>query len=697
MAEKTDVVILKLKIEESAGKKMPEAKKEVEVLAGSIMGLSKANKELRAERNKVDISTEEGRKKVAALNESINKNNQAIKSNSSALEKQRLNVGNYTGALDKLIPGLGATVNGFGAMTKAALLFIATPIGAVIAALGLAIAAVTRYFSSSEEGQNKFAKITRTVSIVVGNLSDKLSDLGKFLISVFEDPGKAVEDFGNLIQSFIVDKIEETIDGVGLVGKSLKLLFKGQFSAAADAAAEGFKKIVDNATPIGLVMQGATKAVDGFNAVLKESADEIAKGQALEDLKAQTDLLERHLIVQRSVLQAKISELRLRSEDKNLDLKDRSAALQEAMKLQDDLSRMETTVARNRFEIKKTENSFSNSTKEDLNEQAELEAKLFQIQKDNADKKKEMFIKDLALQKEQSATDYKERLSAYEAFLAEEHALYLAAKIKRDEVKAQEAEMEKRFNDRILAETKARIAKETKAKKDAAEAEKNIEDLKNEALIGGVALVTKEKSSARLLLNSLFQQDAIKETWANTYAAAVAAYKAMAGIPIVGPVLGGIAAAVVTAFGLSQVARISGISFAQGGNVPRGYRYDNGGYVNVGGRPHTQGGTKFYGEDGTFFEAEKDEGLFILKKNANKEYLSTLNQSHGGKSWGQKSWYAAQGGQIETRAAVQSSRADAATRLLANEIRNMNIIVTVEDINAKAGEVTDTAIKARVV
>jgi len=70
-----------------------------------------------------------------------------------------MNVGNYTGALDKLIPGLGATVEGFKNTTKAALAFIATPIGAVIGALGLAVAALTQYFKGSEEGQDKLAKV----------------------------------------------------------------------------------------------------------------------------------------------------------------------------------------------------------------------------------------------------------------------------------------------------------------------------------------------------------------------------------------------------------------------------------------------------------------------------------------------------------------------------------------------------------
>ena len=51
----------------------------------------------------------------------------------------------------------------------------------------------------------------------------------------------------------------------------------------------------------------------------------------------------------------------------------------------------------------------------------------------------------------------------------------------------------------------------------------------------------------------------------DTYAMAVASYKAMAGIPYVGPVLGAAAAAAAIAFGMAQVSAISSSSFSGGG------------------------------------------------------------------------------------------------------------------------------------
>lgn len=78
--------------------------------------------------------------------------------------------------------------NGIFAATKASLAFIATPLGMVLAGLALAIGAVTQYFRDSEEGQNAWNKIAAVTGVVVGNLTDLLSDLGGMLFKTFSEP-----------------------------------------------------------------------------------------------------------------------------------------------------------------------------------------------------------------------------------------------------------------------------------------------------------------------------------------------------------------------------------------------------------------------------------------------------------------------------------------------------------------------------
>jgi hypothetical protein len=70
---------------------------------------------------------------------------------------------------------------------------------------------------------------------------------------------------------------------------------------------------------------------------------------------------------------------------------------------------------------------------------------------------------------------------------------------------------------------------------------------------------------------------AVVQATIDTYASAQAAYKSLAGIPVVGPVLGGIAAAAAVAMGMKNIAAIKGAGGGGGG----------GGSVSAGGAPQT--------------------------------------------------------------------------------------------------------------
>jgi hypothetical protein len=80
---------------------------------------------------------------------------------------------------------------------------------------------------------------------------------------------------------------------------------------------------------------------------------------------------------------------------------------------------------------------------------------------------------------------------------------------------------------------------------------------------------------------------AIAETTINTYASATASYKAMAGIPYVGPILGAIAAAAAIAAGLANVKQIMSVNtkikgFSGGGYTGAGGKYEPAGFVHAG-------------------------------------------------------------------------------------------------------------------
>ena len=120
---------------------------------------------------------------------SVNKDR---KEANATMKDSTANAKDYSGVLGIIDQKTGGAISGFtnltssvGGATKGFNLLKIAIIGTGIGALLIAITAVTAAFTSSEEGQNKFAKILAVVGSVVDNLVTLLSDLGEKIISSF--------------------------------------------------------------------------------------------------------------------------------------------------------------------------------------------------------------------------------------------------------------------------------------------------------------------------------------------------------------------------------------------------------------------------------------------------------------------------------------------------------------------------------
>jgi len=126
-----------------------------------------------------------------------------------------------------------------------------------------------------------------------------------------------------------------------------------------------------------------------------------------------------------------------------------------------------------------------------------------------------------------------------------------------------------------------------------------------------------------------------------TAQATISAFNAGASYGPAGVVLGPVFAAVAAALGAAQIGIIASQQppkFAKGGKV-----------IDIGGNYHEHGGTPIHVNGEYVAEAEKDEGLFIMKKDAYQAgKLSNWNQLYGGNSWGVNTRFAALGGAIPT-------------------------------------------------
>lgn len=102
-------------------------------------------------------------------------------------------------------------------------------------------------------------------------------------------------------------------------------------------------------------------------------------------------------------------------------------------------------------------------------------------------------------------------------------------------------------------------------------------------------------------------------------------------------------------------------------------KFAKGGAIDIGGNLHSEGGTKFYGEDGTTFEAERGESLYVVNRRARPVIaaLSAINQATGGLPFGAPIRFAAEGGEIARGFSREVAREEASARDFADAISSI--------------------------
>jgi hypothetical protein len=248
--------------------------------AKSIDDARTAVKQLTIERNKLDLSTTEGRKKQTELNASIDAHNKFIKDNVDAYQQQKINIGNYTSALsgikgpigdftNKLVgvkEGLTKTKDGLqtagvglssldGVIKASALGLLITIVGGLVAA-----------FSKFEPLVEKVEFVMAGVNAAVDVLVSRFIDVGKAIMSL---------DFSNILLNF---------DNLG--------------TAISDAAQEGYRIAemfdkIEEAQTDGVITQSKyERAVASLNVELKNKTKTQSELLAISDKIAALDKAE---------------------------------------------------------------------------------------------------------------------------------------------------------------------------------------------------------------------------------------------------------------------------------------------------------------------------------------------------------------------------------------------------------------------
>lgn len=595
-----------LKNNETIIQKVTTAEKEN---IGTVQKLEAQNAALRAEQKKLILTTDEGVKKNKEIVAQINKNTQAISQNSDQQKKGWMNVGQYgskvgeaTSALGRFVPGIGAassSMKTFGVILKVAL----GPIGLIIAAIGAMIA----FFKRSEEGQNSLAKVTKVFTVVLNNFLDVVGKIGEALFNAITKPKEAWQKFkdfvhgvgvffqntfGNVIGGSIevfVGFLEKGFAKVGVAWQKLKGIFidnsdkiakaQEKVKDANDKITEGQNKVKEGAQNLGTAVKNAyDKAKKAVTDFIAENQREIEIAKRLADQQAALDKQIRANLVQEAKDRAEIAKLRTQAADKeNVTAEERLKLLQAAIVLEEKILQRNLNIASQKYEIKKIQNSLSASTKQDLDEEAQLRADLFREEEQSFMKRKELASQISAIQKEisdaqaKAAQDAIDRMN--EAIEKEKELL------EKERLRKLEALQTDYDNQLAIAEGNLfatleleRQGLEMKRQQEIEAAEStgaNVQLIKDKYRKANEA-IDKAETDAKLEiaagfsgnLASIFGQNtaigkaaAVASTTIDTYKGAQAAFAAAAGI-FPPPVWGIAAAAAAVAAGLANVKKI---------------------------------------------------------------------------------------------------------------------------------------------
>lgn len=538
MADRTVVLEFQLDVDESVE---------------SINTLTAANKKLREERNKLNLTNEEGKKRAQEINAAIDQNTAKIKANVSAIEKQKINIGNYKSALDGVHPALGKVgqgleqgTQGFKAMTLQALRFIATPVGAILAALVAVFLLLKNAISSNNQVLDKFENITNAIGVVMNVL----------------------------------------IQRAALLGEALIAFATGDLAGAINKTSEAF-------TGLGEAIETSLK-----------------QGQLYLDLSRELEDAQRSLRIETAKQENEIRRLVVASKNRSLSLNEQEGLLRRALELEEqlvakradnafkDLVLTTKQIALDKQLQQTSEETFDQFVNRLLTQGIITDAEADKI----ADKIEaleaargsslafqEKLENNLAAIQEKRAEAINKQTEALKEQEAQERALRRVQSggevdiTKSDDVTAEitKANAIVDINQRMANDLKK--INEKQAKDNAELQAKNVEIYEAAELtklditadvLGSVASLTREGSTEYKVISSL-------QALISTYTSAQKSYESLASIPYVGPALGTAAAAAAVVAGLARVAQINGIQFAEGGWTGPGEKWDVRGVVHA--------------------------------------------------------------------------------------------------------------------
>ena len=297
--------------------------------------------------------------------------------------------------------GLMKAVTGFKTLRGA---MISTGIGAIVVAFGV----LAQYFTDNEEGASKLKKITAGLGVVMGNITDVISDLGEALFNAFSNPKEAILKLWDIIKTNLLNRVKGMVKTFSALGDLISAAFSLDVDGIKKASMEVGESFLQASTGIENLGEKMGKAFEKAKGFIEETNKEVNKALKLEEDRLALARFERKAIVDKAQAERDMMELRLKARDEErFATNERLEFMRQANKIAAEQLEKDLHVAREKLRHQTEENTYSKSTAENLDAEAKLKAEVFRIEKANFSERKRMKSEEQALVKQAQANELK--------------------------------------------------------------------------------------------------------------------------------------------------------------------------------------------------------------------------------------------------------------------------------------------------
>jgi hypothetical protein len=380
--------------------------------------LSLLTKELNGMSDAQRFGTKEGKQLSATVDTLTDK----LKGNEKAVGDNRRNVGNYTDSIKEAAIGSGSfgkglvgMVSGLKSATIASLKFLATPIGAVIGAVGISLGLLLGGFKLMSASLNR----TEDGAAALSGVMNVFKGVMNGVLAVVEP-----------IALFLVEGLADGFEVLGeMVETSSKQIEKALRFLGFEDAANGLAKVTAGIKETSIATAQLAKAEAELNKIQRQ--------QGILQLEAQN----------------RAEKLRQIRDDESKSIKERIQANKDLSTELTNQSDAELKLANRALEIANLRIKADGASTENLDKLAEAELKIAEIEERITSQRSEQMTNENSLRRDgvalvKEANDKIRKLSE-EQIKAEEKAAEASAKIREDFRVSQLTDIEKRKEDAL--------------------------------------------------------------------------------------------------------------------------------------------------------------------------------------------------------------------------------------------------------